>query len=443
MAGLKNMKLGPKLIAGFVFVAVLILVVGGIGLNSINTMGTAADIILDEEVPIADATMEMTIALISGRDVMGEYLLATDINDLDEIKREFLETVENYDKYMNGILEGADSDGLNIIATDNERVAQLIREADEYHTQFQEASTEMMKFHRQALQEQKRELSNADAMAYGFMEKLDEFSVKAEELQEQAEILVAEEMDAAMVMVDAAWAMSTKLMIGVSVAGFILAFFIGFFLSRSISRPLQTITAIAEDMAKGNLDQNIDINQKDEIGMLADAFRNMVEGLKAKAGAANEIAGGNFGVDITVASEHDVLAKSMVSMRDNLKKNRETTDKVAKFQDGEVEKLSTVLNNMAAGDLTAKYDVQTADEHTQSVAEAFAGIKNALDATLAGLNDILGQVNVAADQIPSRPQPVVIANLPTFSGGRSPIPASPSRRAPRNRPVRLRKLHPP
>lgn len=65
------MKIGLKLIGSFSIVALLVAIVGSIGVFGLNKTGKATDIILDTKVPIVDASMECMVALISGRDVMG------------------------------------------------------------------------------------------------------------------------------------------------------------------------------------------------------------------------------------------------------------------------------------------------------------------------------------------------------------------------------------
>ncbi|MEE9553964.1 MAG: HAMP domain-containing protein, partial [candidate division Zixibacteria bacterium] len=427
---LKNMKLAPKLIASFVLVALIIVVVGIIGLNSIKNIATMSDIILDEEVPVADATMEMTIALISGRDVMGEYMLANDVDDLDELEQEFNATVADYDRFASAILNGAEEEGWVVIASDNEKITKLINDAEEFHSKFEEASIELMKFHKQALLEEKRTISNAEAMAYGFMEQVDDFSSKAEDLQEQAEILAGEEMTAAMLNADESQASGTKLMIAFSIVGFILAVVIGYLLSRLVSKPLQVITNASQEIALGDLNQEIHIDQKDEIGQLATAFKQMLEGLRAKTNVATEIARGNVDVEVDVASEKDALGKAMDEMKNSIaalikegkvlakaakEGDLEKRGEISKFQGGYREIIQGMndtienilkpvneavgcLSEMSKGDLSVSVTGNYEGDH--------AIMKEALNSTLAGLNDILSQVAVSAEQIASGSQQV-------------------------------------
>jgi len=55
----------------------------------------------------------------------------------------------------------------------------------------------------------------------------------------------------------------------------IAAFALIWFVTLSITRPVGTIVKIADDIANGDFSQDIDIRQPDEIGHLAEAFRNM------------------------------------------------------------------------------------------------------------------------------------------------------------------------
>ena len=70
-----KLRIGTKLIGGFMVLVVLMLVISLVAYLNLQTVAKSADVILNDEVPIADASMEAMIAVISARDVMGEYLL--------------------------------------------------------------------------------------------------------------------------------------------------------------------------------------------------------------------------------------------------------------------------------------------------------------------------------------------------------------------------------
>ncbi|MFC1614718.1 methyl-accepting chemotaxis protein [Gemmatimonadota bacterium] len=383
---LKNIKIGSKLIGGFIIVASLIAVVGAIGINGINNVGTAADIIMDEEVPIADASMEMMIAVISGRDVMGEYLLSTDINELDGMEEEFQKTVEEFDFFATGILEGTDKDGFNIIATDNPKIVSLIEEADGYHEKFGEAAVELMKNHRQALEGGSGSISSAVAAAYAAMELVDEYSVKADETMDKVEEAAAGEMNAAMLNADAAQSLAIYLMIGFTVVSFVLAIFLGFLLSRSITVPVQKVAGIAEKISQGALNQEVDINQKDEIGQLADAFRQMLKSLKAMNTEVVTLTQAALDGKLDTradAGQHNGDYGKMVGGINEL------LDAVV----APIQEAAAVLETAAGKDLTKKVE--------GSYKGQLAEFKDNINTTIGALGDALTQVSDAVEQVGS------------------------------------------
>ena len=62
----------------------------------------------------------------------------------------------------------------------------------------------------------------------------------------------------------------------------VLATLLGILFSRTLTEPITTLTKMAKEMAKGNLDQKIPINSNDEIGQLAESFNHMGVSLQSK-----------------------------------------------------------------------------------------------------------------------------------------------------------------
>ncbi|MGD9950109.1 MAG: methyl-accepting chemotaxis protein [Desulfobulbus sp.] len=68
------------------------------------------------------------------------------------------------------------------------------------------------------------------------------------------------------------------------VAGFVLAVALGLILTRLITKPLFKGVDLAKAMAGGDLTQTMDVNQKDEIGMLAQSLNEMAKNLRRMFG---------------------------------------------------------------------------------------------------------------------------------------------------------------
>ena len=64
-----------------------------------------------------------------------------------------------------------------------------------------------------------------------------------------------------------------------AIAALILGVALSYLMSRSITRPITTISKAVGRFAKGELDSRVDINRHDELGELANAFNSMAEDL--------------------------------------------------------------------------------------------------------------------------------------------------------------------
>ncbi len=104
----------------------------------------------------------------------------------------------------------------------------------------------------------------------------------------------------------------------ITLLSLLLLLFISFVFIRSITRPLQQIVGAANQLANGNVDIELAIEQNDEIGELAKTTSSLVETSRQLSLAADAIGQGDYHVDINVRSETDILGKSLQRMKKNL-----------------------------------------------------------------------------------------------------------------------------
>jgi len=75
----------------------------------------------------------------------------------------------------------------------------------------------------------------------------------------------------------------TQLIVGGLISlGLLSAIVIGYFLSRTISNPISSLKSSAMELARGNLDQEIDTRRDDELGSLARSFADMRDAIRKK-----------------------------------------------------------------------------------------------------------------------------------------------------------------
>ncbi|MBI5049280.1 MAG: HAMP domain-containing protein, partial [Deltaproteobacteria bacterium] len=79
---------------------------------------------------------------------------------------------------------------------------------------------------------------------------------------------------------------------------------------RTITNPLSRIAESSKKIANGELDIRVDVKSNDEIGILANVFKDMVVYLKSMAHTAEAIADRDLRGDITPKSEKDILGNA-------------------------------------------------------------------------------------------------------------------------------------
>ena len=106
---------------------------------------------------------------------------------------------------------------------------------------------------------------------------------------------------------------STIMIVGL-IAALALGVVVAVFITRGVTGPLTEMVAVANHIADGDLSKEIRVDQKDEVGRLADAFRHMKDRLTEVGGLAREIADGNLTVEVRKRSEKDELMIALQKM---------------------------------------------------------------------------------------------------------------------------------
>ncbi len=105
--------------------------------------------------------------------------------------------------------------------------------------------------------------------------------------------------------------------------GLAIASLMGIYLSYNIANPLISAVKLAEYVSQGDLthlNRPQDLLRTDEIGKLSNAMENMMKSLNAQAATLEEISRGNLQVEISLASENDVIGLSLLRLHESLNK---------------------------------------------------------------------------------------------------------------------------
>lgn len=150
------------------------------------------------------------------------------------------------------------------------------------------------------------------------------------------------------------------------IAGVLVGIILGIILTRAITAPLAKGVAFAKEIAEGNLQIDLDVNQKDEVGQLADALRFMLQALQYKEQAIETISEKDLTIDVKPASEKDSLGYSLVSMVQSLNEMlaqvNNAVDQVASGSD----QVSQASQNLSQG---ATEQASSLEEISSSITE--------------------------------------------------------------------------
>jgi methyl-accepting chemotaxis protein len=175
-----------------------------------------------------------------------------------------------------------------------------------------------------------------------------------------------------------------------------LGIIIAYRTASGITQPLGRLMDVAGQIGQsGDLEHNIDIHGKDEIGQLARTFDSMVKYLKEMAAVSEAIAGGNLAVEVRPRSPNDTLANAFTRMVEGLhglvRNVREAASQVA-----------TASTEVAtASDESARNSLQTSsaiDEVTSTMHEMSVNVQNMVKSTQTQASSV-SETSASIDQM--------------------------------------------
>ena len=453
---MKNIRLGVKLLTGFLSVALIVLIVGVIGLIGARQLGDSIEEIGTVRLPSVESLFETEVAtdevMLAQRAMLSELLTeeqrrgyrgefdtareelyefweyfktlpATEeevriSNEIDAqlaewaaLNDEWIELTEEFEAI--GILNPADlvarvegfigdhyqteltvlrtiaSDGeipviaydptscrygewLSDFETDNAELNRIVEDSVEPHNRFHAAIPDIQDQldagdEAAALAIFENEMLPASDEVFESFDELLAFAAEADQLRDEITNLVigpiAEQADATWMNLDELQAINTRIgdeevqaglaaidavnlmvIIGI-IVGLIIAIALGIVLTRAITRPLYRGVEFAEAISRGDMSADINIDQKDEIGQLVSALRNMRDKLKEIVGdvksIANNVASGSQEMSSTSqevsqgaaeqASSGEQVASSMEEMGSNIQQNSDNASQTEKI----------------------------------------------------------------------------------------------------------------
>lgn len=137
-------------------------------------------------------------------------------------------------------------------------------------------------------------------------------------------------------------------------------------LTRGIVRPLRKVTETAHRIADGEIPDvshmEIDMESRNEITQMENAFSRMAHSLNELSKTAEYIASGNLDATVNIRSEKDVLGNAIAKMVENLKQSVEDLHTNSMNLALGMSDYFTVISELALGNLAVQASENTGDD---------------------------------------------------------------------------------
>jgi len=395
----KNMKIGLSLGLGFTMVTVLMLVIGVVAITRLSAINEGMTLLVHDRYPktviannIVDNLNEVARRLRNTL-LYDEAMAKQELKKITEIQplagkklEELAKTVRSEEgkAKLKGVFDARDA--YNPVRND---ILKMI-EAGKKEQAVNDLATKL-----RPLQEKYfKEVDNLIKFQGGLMEKAGK---EANDSYHSARTLI----------------------LIISAISAILAALVTFLVTRSINKPVQKLAAAADKLAVGDVNVDIQADTKDEIGMLAQSFRNMADNIKEASVAVEKVAGGDLQVAVTIKSENDLLGKSVDAMLKTIKDLLGETQKLTRaIYDGKLDirgdsaayqgawsDLVTGINKLADAfvnpiNVTAEYiDRISKGDIPPKIDEDYRGDFNEIKNNLNMLIDAMNEVTQVATEL--------------------------------------------
>jgi len=289
MQWFKDLKVGVKLVAGFITVAIITAVVGAIGVIKVVEIDQDSDMMYEKmTVPLGDLgaiSVDFQRARINLRDV---------VETTDPVERKKYE--DNIKKLRQDMTEHAEKVEKTLLTEEGRRAFNEFKESRKVYGGFIDKILELDAAGKDA---EAKALMHGDAFKAAMHEQ-DLLNQLVDSKKKQAK-LTAEHNDETV-------SVATKLLIGVSAVAAVLAIFLGVVISRMITVPLSATVKVAERLAEGDLTAQVTVNSKDEVGQLEAAMSHMLQSLRNLVGQTVQISAGIASASTQLHSTSEQIA---------------------------------------------------------------------------------------------------------------------------------------
>jgi methyl-accepting chemotaxis protein len=379
-AFLGNMKIGTRLIVGFVLVLCMLIIQTIVGIILFYGMNNQLTRIATVNVP----KIKYSYDIIGNVDNIFLSIGGISISKSQDQKKEMMNIIQESRKDYRAALSGLDSlesneEGKTKIATFKQVVANA-KEADDKAIEMGMAGKE------------------SEASIIYVNEILAKHAKKVDDAGQALVDYNQGRIDFRFAQAKNNFNTSQIIFIAITILSGLLCILMGMVITRSITKPLSLGVGFADSMAKGDLTQKLPIEQKDEVGQLAKSMNNMAENLKDKIKQINV----NSTTLSSASEELSAVSTQLAANAEEMTNQSNTVASATEQATANVNNISAAAEEMSTGVSTVATAIEEMSSSLNEVAKNCQ--KESLIATNANsqaksTRDLMERLGVSSKEI--------------------------------------------
>lgn len=395
----KDFSIMRKLLTGFLAMAALMLVIGGVGIFGMIQINSKDTYLYTmQTAPIEDLIVAYE-SLYQGRVDVREAIIEADKPErVEELGNSCLNNIELFSEKLEAYRPTVTTDATLAILDEIDKILE-----ESYIPAVKQGLALAKDNKPKEAEEAITAIAGQTSLLFQNMRQLVENRMDAAKRTSDSNEMIANTL--------------TLILIIIIVCGVGAAVFLGQRISSIISRPIKRVVDAAGQIALGHVEVDLnDVDSKDETGMLASSFLQMLEGIRKQVLAADAISKGDFTGEVPLRSKEDMLGLALQQIQKDLNHTllaiNLTAEQVntgagqvseaaqalafgATEQAATIEELNASITSVAEQAERNADNVRTAADHVKETGNAVSKGNTQMEQ----LNAAMYEINTSADKI--------------------------------------------
>ncbi|MGV8891584.1 MAG: methyl-accepting chemotaxis protein [Burkholderiaceae bacterium] len=358
-----NIKIGARLMAGFMLVAMISIVVGVIGISSAGKINDMSNAMYEQDLLGLSYIKEANITMNHVGRARLNYLLATS----QEERQTQMDSMTRSNAILKTYLDKVRP--LFVTTVGKETFAAFDKTWEEYEKErplsMRLAANEELQQHSEALSQALESLGHKANQLYALMDnltKIKENVAKAKSVE-----------------ITTLYENGRTVMLAAIAFGVLLGIGLGFIISRSVTVPLNKAKEAANRLAEGDLTVRIESSAKDETGQMLRSMQAMISKLSQ------------------VVTDVNTGAQALASASQQVSATSQSLSQASSEQAASVEETSASLEQMTASIGQNTENAKVTDGMASKAAKEAADGRESVNATVAAMKQIAKKIGIIDD----------------------------------------------